>query len=141
MAWHQGQTILAAVILASFAMVLARALDLTYLAVALRLPSPLAKTRALGLLAYLVMLIVCTPLVRGHLWLVPLLNALGVTLGRVQLARLLRRSSFPSHDVLKIRSWEIVTQGIKKRAADSCYCWSYRRATSSCSSGMSALTP
>src|SRR5664280_991056 len=78
-AWHRGQALLATVILASFSMVLARALDLTYLAVALRLPAPLAKTRALGLAAYLVMLIVCTPLVRQHLWLVPLLNAVGVT--------------------------------------------------------------
>ena len=112
-AWHRGQVLLATVILASFAMVLARALDLTYLAVALRLPAPLAKTRALGLLAYLLMLIVCTPLVSQHLWLVPLLNAAGVTLGRVRLARLLRRHSARSGHTLKIRSWEIVTQGIK----------------------------
>ena len=112
-AWHRGQTLLATVILASFSMVLARALDLTYLAVALRLPAPLAKTRALGLSAYLLMLIVCTPLVRQHLWLVPLLNAVGVTLGRVQLARLLRRHSPRSRHSLKIRSWQIVAQGIK----------------------------
>ena len=112
-AYHRGQTLLATVILASFAMVLGRALDLTYLAVALRLPGPLAKTRALGLLAYLLMLIVCTPLVRQHLWLVPLLNAVGVTLGRVRLARLLRRHSPRSRHSLKIRSWEIVSQGIR----------------------------
>ena len=112
-AWHRGQTPLAMIILASFAMVLARALDLTYLAVALRLPAPLAKTRALGLLAYLVMLIICTPLVRQHLWLVPLLNAVGVTLGRVRLGRLLRTHTSRSHHAMTIRSWEIVTQGIK----------------------------
>jgi O-antigen/teichoic acid export membrane protein len=112
-AWHRGQALLATLILASFAMVLARALDLTYLAVALRLPAPLAKTRALGLLAYLVMLIVCTPLVQQHLWLVPLLNAVGVTFGRVQLARLLRLHSPPSHFALRVRSWQIVSQGIK----------------------------
>jgi O-antigen/teichoic acid export membrane protein len=112
-AWHRGQTLLATVILASFSMVLARALDLTYLAVALRLPAPLAKTRALGLSAYLLMLIVCTPLVRQHLWLVPLLNAVGVTLGRIQLARLLRRRSPRSRHTLHIRSWQIVTHGIK----------------------------
>jgi O-antigen/teichoic acid export membrane protein len=112
-AWHRGQALLAMVILASFSMVLARALDLTYLAVALRVPAPLARTRALGLSAYLLMLIACTPLVRQHLWLVPLLNAAGVTLGRLQLARLLRRHSPRSHHTLKIRSWQIVTQGIK----------------------------
>ncbi|MGB8770445.1 MAG: oligosaccharide flippase family protein [Candidatus Korobacteraceae bacterium] len=115
-AWHRGQALLAMVILASFSMVLARALDLTYLAVALRLPAPLAKTRALGLFAYLLMLILCTPLVRQHLWLVPLLNAVGVTLGRVQLARLLRRHSPASHHTLQMRSWQIVTQGIKAGA-------------------------
>jgi O-antigen/teichoic acid export membrane protein len=112
-AWHRGQPLLATVMLASFAMVLARALDLTYLAVALRLPAPLAKTRALGLLAYLLMLIVCTPLVRQHLWAVPLLNAVGVTLGRLRLARLLRRQSPRSRHSLQVRSWEIVSQGIK----------------------------
>ncbi len=47
-AWYRGQALLAVVILASFSMVVARALDLTYLAVALRVPAPLAKTLSRG---------------------------------------------------------------------------------------------
>jgi O-antigen/teichoic acid export membrane protein len=112
-AWHRGQALLAVVILASFSMVLARALDLTYLAVALRVPSPLVKTRASGLSAYLVMLILCTPWVRQHLWLVPVLNAAGVTLGRIQLGRLLRKHAPAIQGGREIRAWEIVVQGTK----------------------------
>jgi len=112
-AWHRGQNLLAVVILASFSMVLARALDLTYLAVALRAPAPLAKTRALGLSVYLVILILCTPLVREHLWLVPVLNAVGVTIGRLRLGRLLRLHAPTSHAVARVGSAEIMAQGIK----------------------------
>ena len=112
-AWHRGQNLLALIVLASFSMVVARALDLTYLAVALRVPGPLAKTRALGLSAYLLLLVLCTPIIRQHLWLIPVLNAVGVTLGRVRLARLLRRYVPPSGVAHALRSWDIVTQGIK----------------------------
>ena len=112
-AWYRGQALLAVVILASFSMVVARALDLTYLAVALRVPAPLAKTRALGLAAYLLMLVLCTPLLRAHLWLVPVLNAVGITLGRVQLGRLLRRHAPSIHGGREIRAREIIVQGIK----------------------------
>jgi len=111
-AWHRGQNLLAVVILASFSMVLARALDLTYLAVALRAPAPLAKTRALGLSIYLLILILCTPVVRQHLWLVPILNAAGVTIGR--LGHLLRlQAPRVSGAAASLRSGEIVAQGIK----------------------------
>lgn len=112
-AWHRGQNLVAVVILASFSMVLARALDLTYLAVALRLPAPLAKTRALGLSVYLLLLLVCTPIVRQHLWLVPILNAVGVAIGRLQLGRLLRRHVPVCSAAPKLHSWEIAVQGIK----------------------------
>jgi O-antigen/teichoic acid export membrane protein len=112
-AWYRGQTLLAVIILASFSMVFARALDLTYLAVALRVSAPLARTRALGLSAYLVVLILCTPWVRQHLWLVPVLNAAGITLGRIWLGRLLRQHAPTVHTAGHIRAWEIVTQGVK----------------------------
>jgi len=112
-AWHRGQTLLAGVILASFSMVLARALDLTYLAVALRLPAPLAKTRALGLSVYLVALVLCTSLVRQDLWLVPVLNAVGVTIGRLRLGRLLRAHVPVSRAAAVVGSAEIMIQGIK----------------------------
>lgn len=112
-AWHRGQSSLAVVILASFSMVLARALDLTYLAVALRVPAPLAKTRALGLSVYLVILVLCTPLVRQHLWLVPVLNAVGVTIGRLRLGQLLRLHAPVSHAAPQVGSAEIMIQGIK----------------------------
>lgn len=112
-AWYRGQTLLAVIILASFSMVLARALDLTYLAVALRVPAPLAKTRALGLSTYLVLLVLCTPWVRQHLWLVPVLNAVGITLGRIQLGRLLRQRAPAIHSLREIRAWEIVVMGAK----------------------------
>jgi O-antigen/teichoic acid export membrane protein len=112
-AWHRGQSPLAVVILASFSMVIARALDLTYLAVALRVPAPLAKTRALGLAVYLLMLILSTPLLREHLWLVPVLNAVGITLGRVQLGRLLRRHVSGAGGGKEIPAREIIVQGTK----------------------------
>lgn len=112
-AWHRGQTTLAVVILASFSMVLARALDLTYLAVALRAPAPLAKTRALGLSVYLVVLVLCTPLVRQHLWLVPVLNAVGVTIGRLRLGQLLRLQAPTSQATPQVGSAAIMIQGIK----------------------------
>ncbi|HUI83284.1 MAG TPA: oligosaccharide flippase family protein [Candidatus Binatia bacterium] len=112
-AWHRGHDLLAVLILASFSMVLARALDLTYLAVALRAPAPLARTRALGLSVYLLLLVACTPAVRQHLWLVPVLNAIGVTLGRIRLGRLLRRLCPASAGAAVTRSWQIVVQGSK----------------------------
>jgi O-antigen/teichoic acid export membrane protein len=89
--WHRGQAVVAAVILAGFAMVLARALDVSYLAVALGMPGALAKTRALGLGLYLAILVAGKPIVVHRLWMVPVLNAIGVAVGRVQLARILRR--------------------------------------------------
>ena len=112
-AWRHHDTLLATLILASFSMVLARALDLTYLAVTLKLPAPLAATRALGLAIYLGLLVACTPIIRPHLWLVPVLNAIGVTIGRVQLSRLLRRQAIPSGSVCFIKFSHLLAEGIK----------------------------
>lgn len=88
--WHRGQGDVAGIILAGFSMVVARALDVSYLAVALGTPGALAKTRALGLGLYLVVLFAASPVVARFVWIVPILNAVGVTIGRVQLMRLLR---------------------------------------------------
>jgi len=112
-AWKHKDVLLATLIVASFSMVLARALDLTYLAVALRVPAPLAKTRALGLAIYLALLLLCTPLVRQHLWLVPILNAIGVTIGRVELGRLLRRHAIPSGNLCLIGFSQLLAEGVK----------------------------
>jgi O-antigen/teichoic acid export membrane protein len=112
-AWKHQDTLLATLILASFSMVLARAFDLTYLAVALRVPAPLAKTRALGLAIYLALLFLCTPIVRQHLWLVPILNAIGVTIGRVELGRLLRRHAILSGNLRSIRFSHLLAEGVK----------------------------
>jgi O-antigen/teichoic acid export membrane protein len=112
-AWKHRDMLLATLILASFSMVLARALDLTYLAVALRVPAPLAKTRALGLAVYLALLMLCTPIVRQHLWLVPVLNAIGVTIGRVKLGRLLRHRVAPSGKVCSIRVSRFFIEGFR----------------------------
>jgi len=89
--WRLGQHDVAWVILAGFAMVFARALDLTFMAVALDAPGPLARTRASGLGLFLVSLLLCKGFVARGVWLVPLLNAAGITIGRIQLMRILRR--------------------------------------------------
>jgi len=112
-AWRHGNGKLAVLILASFAMVLARALDLTYLAVALRLPVPLAKTRAFGLAIYFALLVACTPLARQHLWLVPVLNAVGITIGRLRLGQLLRPHALPASRPCAMTLWQIAVQGAK----------------------------
>jgi O-antigen/teichoic acid export membrane protein len=91
--WQRGQATVAAVIVGGFAMVLARALDVSYLAVALGMPGALARTRTLGLGLYLALLILSKPLVVQMLWIVPVLNAIGVTAGRMELFRILRQRS------------------------------------------------
>lgn len=91
--WRLGQHDVAWVILAGFAMVFARALDLTFMAVALDAPGALARTRAFGLGLFLVSLFACKGLVARGAWLVPLLNAAGITIGRIQLMRILRRKA------------------------------------------------
>jgi O-antigen/teichoic acid export membrane protein len=112
-AWHREHSDLAALMMASFLMVLARAFDLTYVAVAFRMPGLVAKTRLLGLLAYLLPLAIAVPLVREHIWLIPALNALGVTFGRIQLARVLRRQCSPVRAGVQIPAIEIVSQGMR----------------------------
>lgn len=112
LAWQRGHTTLALLILASVSMVVARAFDLTYLAVALRTPVPLAQSRVLGLATYLTILLTCTPLIRQHVWLIPILNAVGVTIGRLQLAHRLRRHS-RAGIAKKPLAGSILMQGLK----------------------------
>jgi O-antigen/teichoic acid export membrane protein len=88
--WHRGQADVAAVIIAGFAMVLARTVDVSYLAVALAMPGALARTRALGLALYLAALLLCKPVVIRAVWVIPVLNAIGMWVGRAQLLRILR---------------------------------------------------
>jgi hypothetical protein len=88
--WHRGQADVAAVIVAGFAMVLARTVDVSYLAVALAMPGALAQTRAVGLGLYLAALLLCKPVVIRLVWIIPVLNAIGMWIGRAQLLRILR---------------------------------------------------
>jgi len=87
MYYQRSGIVFAELMLASFAMVLARALDLSYVAVAYGLPRHLAKSRLLGLGLYLIALVMASPILGRYLWLVPILNAAGVTIGRIQLKR------------------------------------------------------
>lgn len=87
MYYQRSGAVFAELMLASFSMVLARALDLSYVAVAYGLPRHLAKSRLLGLGLYLIALVLASPILGRYLWLVPILNAVGVTIGRVQLKR------------------------------------------------------
>ena len=59
--WRRGHSDVAAVIVAGFAMVLSRTVDVSYLAVALGMPGTLARTRAFGLGLYLAALLVLRP--------------------------------------------------------------------------------
>jgi len=88
---RQGQVDVATVVIAGFCMVLARALDVTYLAVALGAPGALARTRALGLGLFLAALFVCKLIIPHYVWIVPILNAVGLTIGRYQLMAILRK--------------------------------------------------
>ena len=87
--WQRGQAEVATVIVAGFAMILARALDVTYLAVALGAPGALARTRALGLGLFLISILSCKLIIPRYVWIIPVLNAMGITIGRFQLMRLL----------------------------------------------------
>jgi O-antigen/teichoic acid export membrane protein len=106
--WHRGQSDVATVIIAGFAMVLARTVDVSYLAVALGRPGALARTRTLGLGLYLGMLLACRSLVIHLVWIIPLLNALAMCVGRVQLLRILRRRS----------EWEAKAQNMQITSSD-----------------------
>jgi O-antigen/teichoic acid export membrane protein len=113
--WHRGQSDVATVIVAGFAMVLARTVDVSYLAVALGRPGALARTRTLGLGLFLGMLFACKPLVIRVVWIIPLLNALAMYVGRVQLLRILRRR-IPVEALMPampIKTSDILWQGAK----------------------------
>jgi O-antigen/teichoic acid export membrane protein len=112
--WHRGQADVAAVIVSGFAMVLARTVDVSYFAVALGMPGALARTRTLGLGLYLVALLVCKPMVIRMVWIIPLLNAIGMYVGRIQLLRILRRHTLTEvAPLVSIRTSDIVWQGAK----------------------------
>jgi O-antigen/teichoic acid export membrane protein len=113
--WHRGQSDVAAVIVAGFAMVLARTVDVSYLAVALGMPGALARTRTLGLGLYLGMLLACRPLVIRTVWIIPLLNALAMYVGRMQLLRILRRRTQEEVTApgMPITTSDILRQGAK----------------------------
>ena len=99
--WSEGQYDTAIVVAASFAMVLARAIDLSYVAVAYGRPAILASSRVLGLGIYLVLLLVLASPERKNLWLIPVLNAGGVAIGRVVLARQLKKD-LPANKNLRV---------------------------------------
>lgn len=85
-----GESIIAVVILGGFTMVLARAFDLNYVAVALSEPVILVRTRVLGLSLYLASLVIFQANIVKHLWIIPVLNAAGITIGRIRMMQLLR---------------------------------------------------
>jgi O-antigen/teichoic acid export membrane protein len=82
-----GRTELAVIILASFSMVLARAFDISYVAVAFSCPGLLAKSRIFGMAVYLLALVLGKSLLAQHIWTIPVLNAIAVTIGRMDLKR------------------------------------------------------
>jgi O-antigen/teichoic acid export membrane protein len=118
--WHAQQVDVSLVLLASFCMVVARAFDVGYVAVALARPKPLVYSRALGLLLYLLTIVVLRRTISAHIWLIPLLNALGVMVGRIQLMRAMHLNIFgggAGHDQLNPPiDWRVLTAGIKTSA-------------------------
>jgi O-antigen/teichoic acid export membrane protein len=116
--WHRGQGDVAAVIVAGFAMVLARTVDVSYLAVALGRPGALARTRTLGLGLYLALLLACQPIVVRAVWIIPVLNAMGMYVGRVLLLRILHRHARAglAAPQRQIMTSDIVYQGVKASA-------------------------
>jgi len=113
--WHHGQGEVAAVIVGGFAMVLARTMDVSYLAVALGMPGALARTRTFGLGLYLALLLLCEPIVIRMVWIIPLLNAMALSVGRIQLSRILRRRAPAEVPALRnqIKTSDIAWQGAK----------------------------
>ena len=88
--WRQGRSEVAILVLASFAMVLSRVIDISYVAIACGMPVSLAKSRVLGMGTFLVLLLGFANVSKAHLWMIPVLNAAGVAVGRVFLKRRLR---------------------------------------------------
>ena len=88
--WRQGRSEVAILVLASFAMVLSRVINISYVAIACGMPVSLAKSRVLGMGTFLVLLLGFANVSKAHLWMIPVLNAAGVAVGRVFLKRRLR---------------------------------------------------
>jgi O-antigen/teichoic acid export membrane protein len=115
--WHAGQAEVSVVLIASFSMVLARAFDVGYVAVALGRPKPLVYSRAIGLLIYLVTLIALRHAIVAHIWAIPIFNAVGVLVGRIQLMRTMHLRMFgltASHGVQPVSlDWHVLMSGVK----------------------------
>ncbi|PYT54590.1 MAG: hypothetical protein DMG43_05680 [Acidobacteria bacterium] len=114
---HTGQPQVAVVLTAGFCMVLARAFDVGYVAIALAKPKPLVYSRALGLLAYLVVLLALRGIIARYIWAIPVLNAAGVMAGRLLLMRWVRLQAFgpvlgPSQPC-RLISWPLFLSGAR----------------------------
>lgn len=112
---HQPQV--AVVLLAGFCMVLARAFDISYVAIALAKPKPLVYSRAFGLLVYLVVLLTMRNVIARNVWAIPVLNAAGVMAGRLLLMRWMRLQTFvpvarPSESS-RLVTWRLFLSGAR----------------------------
>lgn len=114
---HRGNATIAAVLAGSFLMVLARALDVNYLAVAFSEPGILVRTRAVGIGIYLATLVGLKFAVARYLWIIPVLNAIGVTIGRVWLLHLIKAKHEGTRTTAAATStlgdWDILVRGTK----------------------------
>lgn len=98
----------------SFFMVLARAYDQSFAAVALGLPKALAVSRVTGLAIYIVLLLVAWEALPDNIWLIPILNAIGVIAGRILLQRWISRLTPPSLVApMPLNTKEVVAAGIQ----------------------------
>ena len=115
--WHAHQPEVTVILIAAFSMILARVFDVSYVAVALGRPKPLVYSRALGLLTFLLILVGSRGVITRYVWVIPVLNAVGVMAGRLLLMRSLRVQLFgsiensrgPSRPV----SWPILLSGAR----------------------------
>jgi O-antigen/teichoic acid export membrane protein len=112
---HQPQV--AVVLLAGFCMVLARAFDISYVAIALAKPKPLVYSRAFGLLVYLVVLLALRNVIAQHVWAIPVLNAAGVMAGRLLLMRWMRLQALGpvarSSESSRLVTWRLFLSGAR----------------------------
>lgn len=116
---RRGDVAIAAVLAGSFLMVLARALDVNYLAVAFSEPGILVRSRALGIAIYLMTLVALRFAVARYLWVIPVLNAVGVTIGRLWLAKWMRakhakeEANLSASELQELGNLQILARGVK----------------------------
>jgi O-antigen/teichoic acid export membrane protein len=115
--WHAHQPEVTVILVAAFSMILARAFDVGYVAVALGRPKPLVYSRSLGLLTFLLILLASRGVITRYIWMIPVLNAVGVMAGRVILMRSMRVQLFGSiknsNDPSRPVSWPILLSGAR----------------------------